>query len=127
MTINIEQDVASILSKLDQKLDKLDSKIDQKLDKLDSKIDRLENKIEEKLDRFENKIEQRFDKVDERLNKLEISQADLKGDIKSLETKTEQLDKRIGNIEFANRGILVGLVVVVLGGFAMFFRMASKL
>jgi predicted nuclease with TOPRIM domain len=120
MTINIEQDLANILNKLDQKLDKIDNKFDEKLNKLD-------NKIDEKLEKLESKIEQRFDKVDERLNKLEIGQADLKGEIKALDTKTEQLDKRIGNVEFANRGILVGLVVVILGGFAMFFWMASKL
>ncbi len=61
------------------------------------------------------------------INNLKIGQADLKGDIKSLDTKTEQLDKRIGNVEFANRGILIGLLVVILGGFAMFFWMTSKL
>jgi predicted nuclease with TOPRIM domain len=60
--------------------------------------------IDSKIDKLESKIEQRFDKVDERLNKIEIGQADLKGDIKALDTKTDQLDKRIGNIEFANRG-----------------------
>ena len=108
MTINIEQDLGSILNNLNSKLDKLDEKLDTKLDKLESKI------------------EQRFDKVDERLNKIEISQADLKGDIKALDTKTDQLDKRISNVEFANRGILIGLLVVILGGFAMVFWMVSK-
>jgi chromosome segregation ATPase len=108
MTINIEQDLGSILNNLNSKLDKIDEKLDTKLDKLESKI------------------EQRFDKVDERLNKLEISQADLKGDIKALDTKTDQLDKRIGNVEFANRGILIGLLVVILGGFAMLFWTVSK-
>lgn len=76
---------------------------------------------------LESKIEQRFDKIDERLNKLEIGQVEIKGDVKALDTKTEQLDKRIGNVEFANRGILIGLVVVIFGGFAMFFSIANKI
>jgi chromosome segregation ATPase len=95
----IETDLAQILLEIKSDIKSLDSKIEQ---------------------RFE-KIEQRFDKVDERLNKIEIGQADLKGEIKSLDTKTEQLEKRIGNIEFANRGILVGLVVVILGGAVKLF------
>jgi hypothetical protein len=70
---------------------------------------------------LDSKFEQRFDKVDERLNKIEIGQADIKGDIKALDTKTEQLDKRIGNVEFANRGILIGLVVVIFGGVVKLF------
>ncbi len=116
MTINIEQDLANILSKLDSKLEKLDEKLEQKLDKLDEKLEH----------RFD-KIDQRFDKIEERLNKLEVGQANIKGDLKALDTKTDQLEKRVGNQEFAIRGVLIGLVVVILGGFAMFFWMASKL
>lgn len=84
--------------------------------KIETDLAQILLEIKSDIKSLESKIEQRFDKVDERLNKLEIGQADLKGDIKSLDTKTEQLDKRIGNVEFANRGILVGLVIVILGG-----------
>ena len=61
--------------------------------------------------------------------KLEI--ADVKGDIKSLNTKVEQLDKRIGNQEFiairgqANRGVLVGLILLVLGSVIKLFEFGN--
>ena len=106
----------------------------QILNRLDSKFDKLSENFNNKIDKLEN----RLDKIDERLNKLEIGQAEIKGEIKAvderlsgqikaLDTKTEQLDKRVGNQEFTNRGILVGLVLVILGNFAMFFWMSSKL
>ena len=55
--------------------------------------------------------------------KLEI--ADVKGDIKSLNTKVEQLDKRIANQEFTNRGVLVGLILVILGGAIKLFELGN--
>jgi predicted PurR-regulated permease PerM len=41
MSINIEQDLASILNKLDQKLDKLDEKFEKKLDKVSSDVSEI--------------------------------------------------------------------------------------
>ncbi|MEY2834188.1 MAG: hypothetical protein RLZZ574_3448 [Cyanobacteriota bacterium] len=105
----IQTDLAQILSRLEGKIDKLDEKIDSKIDKLDEKIDNLA------LGQAE--IKGNIKALDERLS----------GEIKTLDTKTEQLNIRIGNVEFASRGILIGIVVVVLGGFGMFFWMSSKL
>lgn len=85
----------------------------QVLDKLDNKFDRLETKI---------------DKLDEKIDNLEIGQTEIKGNIKALKVKTEQLDKRMGNVEFGGiRGILIGLIVFIFGGFAMFFWTSNKL
>ena len=92
------------------------------LKKLDSRFDKLDN---------------RLNRIDERLNKLEVGQAEIKGDIKAideklsgqikaLDTKVEQLDKRIGNQEFTNRGVLVGLIIVILGGAAKFFGIVGN-
>jgi hypothetical protein len=89
--------------------------------KIETDLAEILLEIKSDIKSLESKIEQRFDKVDDRLNKLEIGQAEIKGDIKTLDTKTEQLDKRIGNVEFANRGILIGLVVAILGGAAKLF------
>lgn len=94
----IQTDLAQILNKLDSKIDKLDEKFDAK-----------------------------FDKLDEKIEKLTIGQTEIKGEIKALDVKTEQLNTRMGNVEFAVRGVLIGLAVVVLGGFAMFFWMSNKL
>ena len=52
------------------------------------------------------------------ISDLKVGLKAVKGDVKALETKVEQLDKRIGNSELTNRGILIGLVVVILGGAA---------
>ena len=57
---------------------------------------------------------------------LKISLEQTNGNIKALDAKTDQLDKRVGNIEFAVRGVLVSILVVVLGGFIVFFWMADR-
>jgi outer membrane murein-binding lipoprotein Lpp len=97
--IQIESDLKDILNKFDQKLDKLDGKVDKLFyDLTDLKVGQA---------RLEGKIEA----VDEKLS----------GQIKALDTKVEQLDKRVGNQEFSNRGVFIGLVVVILGGIAKLF------
>lgn len=60
------------------------------------------------------------------VNDLEVSLETVKGDIKALDTKVEQLDKRISNSELTNRGVLIGLVVVILGGAAKFFGLVGN-
>ncbi|MEM9509458.1 MAG: hypothetical protein AAGA16_17530 [Cyanobacteria bacterium P01_E01_bin.35] len=58
-------------------------------------------------------INQKLDKIDDRLGKLEVGQAEIKGELKAvderlsgqmkaLDTKVDQLDKRVGNQEFTN-------------------------
>jgi chromosome segregation ATPase len=112
----IQTDLGQVLNKLDGKFDSLEEKFDKKFDSL-----------EEKFDKKFDKIELKIDKLGEKIDKLEIDQTEIKGEIKALETKTEQLNIRVGNVEFAVRGVLIGLAVIVLGGFAMFFWMSSKL
>jgi uncharacterized protein involved in exopolysaccharide biosynthesis len=56
---------------------------------------------------------------------IQITLETIKGDIKALDTKVEQLDKRVGNVEFSNRGILISLVVAVLGGAVKLFGLGS--
>lgn len=57
----------------------------------------------------------------EKINNLKVGQAKIEGKIEALDIKVEQLDKRIGNSELTNRGILIGLVVIILGGAAKLF------
>ncbi|NJL52727.1 MAG: hypothetical protein HC930_11905 [Hydrococcus sp. SU_1_0] len=93
-------------------------------------------------------INQKLDSIGDRLAKVEVSQAEIKGEIKSvneklsgkieavneklsgkieaLDTKVEQLDKRISNSELTNRGILIGLVVIILGGAAKLFGLIPQ-
>ncbi|MEN9565224.1 MAG: hypothetical protein RLZZ69_420 [Cyanobacteriota bacterium] len=90
--IQIESDLKDILNKFDQKLDRLS------IDLTDLKVGQA-------------KLEGKIEAVDEKLS----------GQIKTLDTKVDQLDKRIGNSELTNRGILIGLVVIILGGAAKLF------
>ncbi|MGL5872658.1 MAG: hypothetical protein ACRC2R_09875 [Xenococcaceae cyanobacterium] len=53
--------------------------------------------------------------------KLEVSTAKIEGKIDALDVKVDQLEKRISNSELTNRGILTGLVVIILGGAAKLF------
>lgn len=59
--------------------------------------------------------------VNKEIGNLKLGQAEIRGDIKALDTKVEQLEKRISNSELTNRGILIGLVVIILGGAAKLF------
>ncbi|REJ42113.1 MAG: DUF4164 family protein [Microcystis flos-aquae DF17] len=102
---------------LEAVLTRIESKIDSLEKRMDEKIDSLEKRMDERFD----KVDERFDKVEDRLTKLEIGQADLKGDIKVLDEKIEGLTVRVAYQEFTNRGILIALVVAVLGGAAKLF------
>ncbi len=97
MSITIEQDLKEYLDRFEQKIDKLDEKFEQKLDKL----------------------EQKLDKVDEKVDKLSIEMATVK-------TKLDGLDKRMENQEFLSRGVLIGLIVAILGGFAKLFGLIGN-
>jgi hypothetical protein len=77
--------------------------------------------LEAVLTRIEGKIDSFEKRVDERLNKLEIGQAEIKGEIKSLDEKINGLTARVAYQEFTNRGILIALVVAIIGGAAKVF------
>jgi predicted RNase H-like nuclease (RuvC/YqgF family) len=115
MSVTIEQDLKEYLDRFEQKIDKLDEKFEQKLDKLEQKIDKLDEKFEQKLDKLEQKIE----KIDEKVDKLSIEMATVK-------TKIDGLDKRMENQEFLSRGVLIGLIVAILGGFAKLFGLIGN-
>jgi predicted nucleic acid-binding Zn-ribbon protein len=65
-------------------------------------------------------------KLLDEVNDLKLGQSEIKGEIKALNTNVEQLDKRIGNSELTNRGVLIGLIVVILGGAAKFFGIVGN-
>ena len=93
--------------------------------------------IESDLKEILTRIDTKLDKLSEDVTELKVGQARIEGDIKTtdeklsgqikaLDTKVEQLDKRVGNQEFTNRGVLIGLIVVILGGAAKFFGMVGN-
>jgi len=95
--------------------------------------------LEEILSRLDQKIEKQFTEVnkkletiDGRLNKLEIGQAELSGEIKildeklsgeikTLDEKVIGIDKRLDNQEFINRGVLVAVIIALISGVVKLF------
>lgn len=82
--------------------------------------------IESDLKEILKSIDTKLDKLSEDVTELKVGQARIEGDIKALDTKVDGLDKRVGNQEFTNRGVLVGLIVVILGGAAKFLGMVGN-
>ncbi len=60
------------------------------------------------------------------ISEIKVSLETVKGDIKALDTKVEQLDKRIANQEFLNRGVFIGLLLALLGGVVNFLGWIPK-
>ncbi len=103
MTTTIETDLKEILSEFKQEF----VKINQRLDKIDENVTDLKvNQV-----RMEERLSGQINLLDERLS----------GQINLLDEKVSGLCKRLENQEFTNRGILIGLIVVVLGGAAKVF------
>ena len=82
--------------------------------------------VETDLKEILTRIDSKLDKLTEDVTELKVGQAEIKGDIKALDTKVEGLDKRVSNQEFTNRGVLIGLIVVILGGAAKFFGLVGN-
>ena len=57
---------------------------------------------------------------------IQIALETIKGDIKALDTKVEQLDKRVANQEFLNRGVFIGLLIALMGGVINFLGWMPK-
>ena len=115
----------SVLKEIKDSIKEVNQKIDTLQKDVNQKIDTLQKDDNQKIDSLETRMDERFDKVEDRLTKVEIGQAELKGELKGnikvLDEKIEGLTTRVGYQEFTNRGILIALVVAVLGGAAKLF------
>lgn len=60
------------------------------------------------------------------ISDIKVGLETVKGNIKALDTKVEQLDKRVANQEFLNRGVFIGLLLALLGGVVNFFGWIPK-
>ena len=72
-----------------------------------------------------NKLDVKLDKVTEDVGELKTHlvqvEAELKGEIKVLDGKIDGISKRLDTQEFINRGVIVGLLLTILGGFIKLF------
>ncbi|MDB9307803.1 hypothetical protein PN471_03910, partial [Aphanizomenon sp. CS-733/32] len=66
-------------------------------------------------------VNQKLETIDGRLNKLEFGQAELSGEIKTLDEKVIGIDKRLDNQEFINRGVLVAVIIALISGVVKLF------
>jgi chromosome segregation ATPase len=114
----IQTDLAAVLARLESKIDKIDGRLTQ----LEIGQVEIKEKLSGQINSIDEKLSGRISSLDEKLSG-QISSLDekLSGQIKALDVKTEQLNTRVGNVEFASRGILIGIAVIVFGGFAMLF------
>ncbi len=74
----------------------------------------IEYDLKEILIRLENKI----DKIGEDVS-------DLKVKVEVLAEKVDGITKRLDTQEFINRGVIIGLILAVLGGFAKIFGLTN--
>ena len=77
--------------------------------------------IESDIKEILNRIDQRLDKLDTKIDFLSKDMTDIKVSVAKLEEKVDGISKQIDNQEFISRGILIGLIVAILGGFAKLF------
>jgi predicted nuclease with TOPRIM domain len=84
-------------------------------------MDRQFAEVNQKMDRQFAEVNQKLETIDNRLNKLEVGQAELSGEIKTLEEKVIGIDKRLDNQEFINRGVLVAVIIALISGVVKLF------
>ena len=99
---------------------------------IEVEIAEILKEIQAKQDRMYVDMQSRQDKILEEIKEIKVGQAKLEGpidtldeklsgQIKTLEVKVDQIDKRVANQEFTNRGVLIGLILALLGGAAKIF------
>jgi uncharacterized protein (DUF849 family) len=83
--------------------------------------------VEIKLEDVLVSIQKDLKEIRDDLTDLKVSQAEIRGDIKVLDEKVTGIAKRLENQEFVSKGILGGLLLIVLGGAAKYFGFVPKL
>ncbi|ACK69585.1 conserved hypothetical protein [Gloeothece citriformis PCC 7424] len=62
-----------------------------------------------------------LERIEGKIDNLQKDITDLKVDMATVKTKLEGLEKRMDNQEFLSRGVLIGLMVAIIGGFVKLF------
>ncbi len=121
----VNQKVDRQFAEVNQKMDRQFAEVNQKMDKqfaeVNQKMDRQFAEVNQKMDRQFAEVNKKLEIIDGRLNKLEIGQAELSGEIKTLEEKVIGIDKRLDNQEFINRGVLVAVIIALISGVVKLF------
>ncbi len=117
-----------VLDRFEQKMDrqfaevnKQFAEVNQKMDRQFAEVNKQFAEVNKQFAEVNQKIDRQFAEVNQKLNKLEIGQVEMSGEIKTLDEKVSGIDKRLDNQEFINRGVLVALIVALIGGAAKLF------
>ncbi|MEI6446156.1 MAG: hypothetical protein WCO29_24270, partial [Nostocales cyanobacterium ELA583] len=95
--------------------------IEKQFTEVNQKMDRQFAEVNQKMEKQFTEVNKKLEIIDGRLNKLEIGQAELSGEIKTLEEKVIGIDKRLDNQEFINRGVLVAVIIALISGVVKLF------
>jgi predicted nuclease with TOPRIM domain len=117
----IEKQFAEVNQKMDRQFAEVNQKMDRQFAEVNQKMDRQFAEVNQKMDRQFAEVNKKLETIDGRLNKLEIGQAELSGEIKTLEEKVSGIDKRLDNQEFINRGVLVAVIIALISGVVKLF------
>ncbi|WP_009633753.1 hypothetical protein [Synechocystis sp. PCC 7509] len=71
------------------------------------------------------RLDGRFDKLESKIDKIGEDITDLQVKVGVLAEKVEGITKRLDTQEFINRGVIIGLILAVLGGFAKVFGLTN--
>jgi hypothetical protein len=85
----------------------------------------IEFDLKEILTRLETKVDKISEDVSDIKTNLVRVEAELKGEIWVLDEKIDGIVKWVDTQEFINRGVVIGLVLAILGGFAKIFGFVS--
>ncbi|KJH72281.1 hypothetical protein [Aliterella atlantica] len=125
MADTIEYDLKEILTRLEGRFDKLDTKIDrldEKIDKVSEDLSSFKIKVAEDNGALRSSMNAGFGELRTDLTRVENS---LKGEVEVLAEKVDGISKRVDTQEFINRGVIIGLIIAVLGGFAKVFGLTN--
>ncbi len=71
------------------------------------------------------RLDGRFDKLEVKIDKIGEDITDLQVKVGVLSEKIEGITKRLDTQEFINRGVIIGLILAVLDGFAKVFGLTN--
>ena len=117
----VDRQFAEVNQKMDRQFTEVNQKVDRQFAEVNQKMDKQFAEVNQKMDRQFAEVNKKLEIIDGRLNKLEIGQAELSGEIKTLEEKVIGIDKRLDNQEFINRGVLVAVIIALISGVVKLF------
>lgn len=73
------------------------------------------------------RLDGRFDKLEVKIDKIGEDITDLQVKVGVLSEKVEGITRRLDTQEFINRGVIIGLILAMLGGFAKVFGLTNSI